>query len=36
MSILGGRCQDKFGPRITATIGGLLVGFGMVLILHIE
>jgi MFS family permease len=26
--ILAGRCQDKFGPRITATIGGLLVGAG--------
>lgn len=30
--ILAGRCQDKFGPRVTATIGGLLVGAGMVLI----
>lgn len=30
--ILAGRCQDKFGPRLTATIGGLLVGSGMVLI----
>ena len=26
--ILAGRCQDKFGPRITASIGGLLVGAG--------
>ncbi len=26
--ILAGRCQDKFGPRITATIGGVLVGIG--------
>ena len=26
--ILAGRCQDKFGPRITATIGGLLTGLG--------
>ncbi len=26
--ILAGRCQDKFGPRITATIGGLLTGAG--------
>ena len=30
--ILAGRCQDKFGPRLTASIGGLLVGIGMVLI----
>ena len=30
--ILAGRCQDKFGPRVTATIGGLLIGAGMVLI----
>lgn len=30
--ILAGRCQDKFGPRLTASIGGLLVGTGMVLI----
>ncbi len=29
--ILAGRCQDKFGPRITATLGGLLVAAGMVL-----
>jgi len=26
-----GRMQDSFGPRIVATIGGLLVGLGMVL-----
>lgn len=30
--ILAGRCQDKFGPRVTASIGGILVGAGMVLI----
>jgi len=30
--ILAGRCQDKFGPRATATIGGLLVGGGLFLI----
>jgi len=30
--IFAGRCQDKFGPRLTASIGGLLVGVGMVLI----
>jgi len=26
-----GRMQDRIGPRITATIGGLLVGLGMIL-----
>jgi OFA family oxalate/formate antiporter-like MFS transporter len=26
--ILAGRCQDRFGPRLTAFIGGLLVGIG--------
>src|SRR5277367_1326019 len=30
--IVAGRCQDKFGPRLTATIGGLLVGAGLLLI----
>jgi nitrate/nitrite transporter NarK len=30
--IVAGRCQDRFGPRLTATIGGLLVGVGMLLI----
>jgi MFS family permease len=30
--ILAGRCQDKLGPRLTASIGGLLVGIGLVLI----
>lgn len=30
--IVAGRCQDKFGPRLTASIGGVLVGVGMVLI----
>jgi MFS family permease len=29
--ILAGRCQDRFGPRITASIGGLLVGIGFVI-----
>lgn len=29
--IVAGRCQDKFGPRITASIGGLLVGAGFVI-----
>jgi len=26
--ILAGRCQDKLGPRITALMGGLMVGIG--------
>jgi len=30
--ILAGKCQDKFGPRATAFIGGLLVGSGLILI----
>jgi nitrate/nitrite transporter NarK len=30
--ILAGRLQDKIGPRITATIGGVLVAAGMLLI----
>jgi nitrate/nitrite transporter NarK len=30
--ILAGRCQDRFGPRLTASLGGLLVGSGLVLI----
>jgi MFS transporter, OFA family, oxalate/formate antiporter len=30
--ILAGRCQDRFGPRLTASLGGLLVGAGMLLI----
>jgi len=30
--ILAGRCQDRWGPRATATLGGLLVGTGMVLV----
>jgi MFS family permease len=28
---VAGRCQDKFGPRLTASIGGLLVGAGFIL-----
>lgn len=27
--ILGGRCQDRFGPRITATLGGVFVALGL-------
>jgi OFA family oxalate/formate antiporter-like MFS transporter len=30
--ILAGRCQDRFGPRVTASMGGILVGAGLVLI----
>ena len=30
--ILAGRCQDKMGPRLTASLGGLFVGAGLVLI----
>ena len=30
--ILAGRCQDRFGPRFTASVGGLLVGAGLVLV----
>ncbi len=26
--VLAGRCQDRFGPRLTALIGGVLVGLG--------
>ncbi len=28
--ILAGKCQDKFGPKITAFLGGLLVGLGFI------
>jgi len=28
--ILAGKCQDKFGPRITALMGGVLVGLGFI------
>lgn len=31
-TVLAGKCQDKFGPRLTAFIGGILVGFGFILI----
>lgn len=30
--VFAGRCQDKLGPRLTATIGGVLIGAGMILI----
>ena len=28
--ILAGKCQDRFGPRVTAFIGGILVGLGFI------
>jgi len=28
--ILAGKCQDRFGPRITAFVGGILVGMGFI------
>jgi MFS transporter, OFA family, oxalate/formate antiporter len=28
--ILAGKCQDKFGPRITSFFGGILVGIGLI------
>jgi OFA family oxalate/formate antiporter-like MFS transporter len=28
--ILSGKCQDRFGPRMTALIGGILVGLGFI------
>jgi MFS transporter, OFA family, oxalate/formate antiporter len=30
--ILGGKCQDKLGPRITSFIGGLLIGTGLIFV----
>ena len=30
--ILAGKVQDKFGPRLTATVGGALVGAGLLLV----
>jgi MFS family permease len=30
--IVAGRCQDKLGPRVTATLGGALIGAGLILI----
>lgn len=28
--ILSGKCQDRFGPRMTALIGGIMVGLGFI------
>lgn len=30
--IVAGKCQDTYGPRLTAIIGGILVGLGFILI----
>lgn len=30
-TVLGGRLQDKFGPRVIAIVGGVLLAFGMIL-----
>jgi len=30
--IVAGRCQDRFGPRLTASIGGILVASGFIII----
>jgi len=30
--IIAGKCQDRMGPRVTAIIGGVLVGLGFILI----
>jgi len=30
--ILAGRCQDRFGPRWTATLGGVLVAMGLAIV----
>ena len=30
--ILAGKCQDRYGPKITAFIGGVLVGLGLLVI----
>lgn len=30
--IMAGKCQDKFGPKVTCAIGGILVGAGFIMI----
>ena len=30
MMVFAGRCQDKYGPRLVATAGGLLLGIGLI------
>ncbi len=32
--IIAGKCQDTLGPRVTAFIGGLLVGLGFIVVSH--
>lgn len=34
MMVFAGRAQDKFGPRIVATVGGVLVGTGLIVASH--
>ena len=29
MMVFAGRCQDKFGPRLVATAGGIMLGLGL-------
>ncbi|MGD0813884.1 MAG: OFA family MFS transporter [Verrucomicrobiota bacterium] len=29
MMVFAGRCQDKFGPRLVATVGGIILGLGL-------
>ncbi|HWI55398.1 MAG TPA: MFS transporter, partial [Desulfobacteria bacterium] len=31
MMVFAGRAQDKFGPRIVATLGGALTGIGLII-----
>ena len=30
MMVFAGRCQDKFGPRLVATAGGIMLGLGLI------
>jgi OFA family oxalate/formate antiporter-like MFS transporter len=30
MMVFAGRCQDKFGPRLVATVGGIILGLGLI------
>jgi len=30
MMVFAGRCQDKFGPRLVATAGGIMLGIGLI------
>lgn len=31
MMVFAGRCQDKFGPRLVATAGGVILGSGLII-----